>query len=55
MKEQIGQAPLARIDYIEIVDDASLEPVSRIAGKTLVALAVFLGKTRLIDNLTLGH
>ena len=55
MKEQIGQAPLARIDYIEIADDTSLEPVSRIAGKTLVALAVFLGKTRLIDNLTLGH
>ncbi|MBI4612713.1 MAG: pantoate--beta-alanine ligase [Planctomycetes bacterium] len=42
--------PGLRTDYIELVDPGSLAPVSRIAGKTLVAVAAFVGKTRLIDN-----
>ena len=42
--------PQARADYIEIVDEATLEPVERIERPTLIALAVFLGRTRLIDN-----
>jgi pantoate--beta-alanine ligase len=46
--------PLARLDYLAIVDDATLIPVEVIAGLTLVALAVFIGKTRLIDNMTVG-
>lgn len=45
----------ARVDYIELVDDATLEPVATIAGPCLVALAVYFGKTRLIDNVTLGR
>jgi pantoate--beta-alanine ligase len=53
MQERIAAAPLARTDYIEIVDDESLEPVADITRPALVALAVFLGKTRLIDNTVL--
>ena len=39
-----------RIDYIEMVDRNTLEPVKKIRKGTLVALAVFFGRTRLIDN-----
>ena len=49
----IGHSPAARIDYIEIVDDASLEAVVAIEKSCMVALAVFIGKTRLIDNTVL--
>jgi pantoate--beta-alanine ligase len=51
MKARIEKEPLARIDYIEIVDQRELLPVERIEGAVLVALAVFVGKTRLIDNI----
>ena len=43
--------PLARIDYAEAVDPNTLEPVAEIRGEVLVALAVFIGATRLIDNI----
>ena len=43
--------PLARIDYAEIVDAETFEPVVRVARPVYVLLAVFVGKTRLIDNL----
>lgn len=43
-----------QIDYISIVDSRTLEPVSRIEGETLVALAVYIGQTRLIDNLLIN-
>ena len=46
-------APLARIDYVEIADATTLRPVDRVRGNTVVALAVFFGNTRLIDNLWL--
>jgi len=42
--------PLLKIDYVEIVNEATLEPIERIDGKVLIALAVFVGKARLIDN-----
>lgn len=51
MKEMIAAEPLARIDYIEAVDMDTLEPVKEISEGTLIALAVFIGKTRLIDNM----
>ncbi len=51
--EQIAQEPLARIDYVEVVDAESLEPVDRIERPTLVAVAVYFGKARLIDNTVL--
>ncbi len=40
----------ARVDYAAIVDPVDLEPVPRLQGKSLLALAVFIGATRLIDN-----
>jgi pantoate--beta-alanine ligase len=52
--EIIAEAPLARMDYVEIVDDATLEPVQALDRPCLVALAVFVGKTRLIDNTVIG-
>jgi len=55
MTEIIGRSPAARIDYIEIVDDASLEPAATLHKPCMVALAVFVGKTRLIDNTVLGR
>jgi len=51
MKEMIAAEPSARIDYIEAVDMDTLEPVKEISEGTLIALAVFIGKTRLIDNM----
>ena len=50
----IGEAPLARIDYVEVVDTETLQQVERIRPNSLLALAVFFGKTRLIDNIRLG-
>jgi pantoate--beta-alanine ligase len=51
--ETIGHVPSVRIDYVEIVDATTLEPVERLEGDTLVALAAFVGKARLIDNITI--
>jgi pantoate--beta-alanine ligase len=48
------RAPGARIDYVELVDLVSLRPVERVDGEALLALAVRLGATRLIDNTILG-
>ena len=42
--------PLARIDYVEVVDFENIQRVDTIQGETLVAIAVYIGKTRLIDN-----
>ncbi|MCK4557974.1 MAG: pantoate--beta-alanine ligase, partial [Candidatus Aminicenantes bacterium] len=50
MKEMIGREPLAKIGYVEIVDMENLDPVQKIENKALAALAVFVGKIRLIDN-----
>lgn len=48
--EKIQSEPLAKIDYVEIVDWNTLEPVEKVEGKILTAIAVYIGKTRLIDN-----
>ena len=50
---QITRVPLALIDYIEIVDAETLQPVVRPGKNSLIAVAVFFGKTRLIDNILL--
>lgn len=50
MTAHIESEPLAKIDYVEIVDAQNLEPVSEIQGEILAAMAVYIGKTRLIDN-----
>ena len=51
MRKLILKCPEARIDYVECVDAKTLTPVRQIKGFILVALAVFIGKTRLIDNI----
>ncbi|MCX7992704.1 MAG: pantoate--beta-alanine ligase [Fimbriimonadales bacterium] len=48
--ERIAAEPRARIDYVEVVDAETLLPVERIERPTLIALAVFFGRARLIDN-----
>lgn len=48
----ISSENLAKIDYIEVVDSISLEKVDYIEQDILVAIAVYIGKTRLIDNFT---
>ena len=53
MKAGIERLPSARVDYMAIVDADTLQPVQRVDAPVLVALAVYIGKTRLIDNLTL--
>lgn len=51
VKGVIEGEPLAHMDYVEIVDLEELKCVDKIEGKVLIALAVFIGKTRLIDNM----
>ena len=53
MHEHIDARPLARIDYISIVDDRTLTPVDTLNDNAIAALAVNFGKTRLIDNMLL--
>lgn len=50
MTQVVEEEPLAKIDYIKAVNAHSIEPVSEMSGEVLVAMAVYIGKTRLIDN-----
>lgn len=50
MKENIETEPLARIDYIEAVDADSMQPITKFDRPAMLAMAVYIGKTRLIDN-----
>lgn len=50
MKENIETEPLAKIDYVEVVDFNDISIKDEISDNTLVAMAVYIGKTRLIDN-----
>ena len=50
MKKNIETEPLAKIDYVEAVDALSMEPVEKLEGTCMLAMAVYIGKTRLIDN-----
>ena len=54
IKESLQSEPLARIDYVEVVDFENIQRVDKIEGETLVAIAVYIGKTRLIDNFIIG-
>jgi len=53
-RKMIGAAPLAQIDYVGLVDAETLQPVEMVRPNSLLALAVFFGKTRLIDNILLA-
>jgi pantoate--beta-alanine ligase len=50
----INEAPLARIDYVELVDAETLQPVEIVELNSVLVLAVYFGKTRLIDNIRFG-
>lgn len=50
MKEHINAEPLAKIDYVKIVDLATMQQIPVIDRPALCAIAVFIGSTRLIDN-----
>lgn len=51
MRSLINKKNTAKIDYITIVDPGGLKPVKKVSGNCLIALAVWIGKTRLIDNI----
>ncbi len=51
MRKVLASEPLAAVDYAEVVDADAFEPVTRVSRPCYALLAVFLGKTRLIDNL----
>jgi len=56
VRSTIAAEPLARVDYISLNDAETLEPLEHIADRpALLSLAVYLGKTRLIDNMVLGQ
>lgn len=51
---RVGKAPGARIDYLDIVNPSTLQPVQRAEKKSRMLMAVYFGSARLIDNLSLG-
>ncbi|MER3469694.1 MAG: pantoate--beta-alanine ligase [Thermoflexus sp.] len=53
MREVLRGEPLARVDYVSVADPETLEELSRVEGPALLSLAVYIGNTRLIDNLLL--
>jgi pantoate--beta-alanine ligase len=53
-RKVINEAPLARIDYVELVDAETLRPVEIVGLNSVLLVAVYFGKTRLIDNIRLG-
>jgi len=55
MREVLSGFPLARPQYVEVVDPESLEPVREADERSVAALAVYVGQTRLIDNMPLGR
>jgi pantoate--beta-alanine ligase len=55
VKGILQSEPLVKIDYAQICDVRTLKDVDRIEGDVVIALAAYLGKTRLIDNLVFRH
>jgi pantoate--beta-alanine ligase len=54
MTEIVNAEPLARLQYVSCADYDTLEELSQVTGKSLLSMAVFVGKTRLIDNFVIG-
>ena len=54
MINHLSRFDRVKIDYVEIVDEETLEPVEKIDRKVIVAVAAWVGKARLIDNTILG-
>jgi pantoate--beta-alanine ligase len=55
MKALIEKEPLARIDYVKAVDGLTMQQIEKVQKPMLVALAVYIGKTRLIDNFSVDE
>lgn len=53
-KQVMAEEPAVKVDYFEVVDPDTLEPVSDVTKGALVAVAAYVGTTRLIDNLLIG-
>ena len=54
MRDVLASEPLAQVQYVSCADYDTLEELETVTGKALLSMAVFMGKTRLIDNLVLG-
>ena len=54
MKDVLAAEPLAEVQYVSCADYDTLEELDTVTGKALLSMAVFIGKTRLIDNVVLG-
>jgi len=54
LSETLNSEPLARVEYAEVVDEESFQPVEKLQGRLVLPLAVRVGGTRLIDNLQLA-
>ncbi len=54
MQDVLAQEPLVEVDYVSIADDETLGELAAVAGPALASLAVFIGRTRLIDAMELG-
>ncbi len=54
LAEVLATEPSVQVDYAEIVDAATIQPIDAFTGDTLVAVAAFVGRTRLIDNVALS-
>ncbi len=54
MKATIASEPLAQVQYVSCADYDTLQELEKVTGKALLSMAVFFGKTRLIDNFVLG-
>ena len=54
IRTKLVSEPMAAVDYVEVVDGLSIQPVDQIREGDLVAIAVRIGSTRLIDNFTVG-
>jgi len=54
VREIVGSEPLARLQYVSCADYDTLEELETVSGKALLSMAVYFGRTRLIDNFVLG-
>jgi pantoate--beta-alanine ligase len=54
LRQVLSQIPRRRIDYVSVVDPLTLAPLRRIRRPALLAAAVWIGKTRLIDNVLIS-
>jgi len=54
MNANLATEPMAKVEYVEVVDGLSMQPIETFGKGDVVAMAVRIGSTRLIDNITVG-